>query len=162
MRQGCLSSAPAGEQLPPSRMRSLSCSCSVPWEHLAAWQQDRVPWGCQHSLFANRVRVQCSLWLWNRSIWSQMNPRALGWGCKAGWELQWRVHLLGVTMEPAGPSRKAAGRGSTLFWSSLGKGVKTAQLGAAKRPTLSLKSFCSPCSARCRHSDVSPSSILRG
>ena len=42
--------------------------------HFAAWQQDEMPRGCQHSLFANRVRVRypgtvaVPHGVWNESI----------------------------------------------------------------------------------------------
>lgn len=43
--------------------------------------------------------------LWDESIWSQMSLRALGWDCKAGWELVWGVQPFGVILSPqsAGP-----------------------------------------------------------
>lgn len=123
----------------PSRMQSLPCSCSVPWVHFAAWQQDKAPCGCQHSLFANRVRVQRPSRPVERVHLVPNEPQSLGMGLQSG-----LVSPCHRRAKHRGCRKGELLRGSTLCCSSLGRGVQTAQLGVAKCPKLSLNSSCSP------------------
>lgn len=120
----------------PSWMRSLACSCSVTWVHFAAWQQDEAPRGCQHSLFANRVRVQRPSWPVERVHLVPEEPESLGMGLQSRLGARVGAQLFGAILPLQGRvERLQEGGGAQGIHTLLvlpGQRSQTAQLGVAK------------------------------